>query len=60
MSFLAFKVRCAYKQDKVLSYNIWKGKLSLKIGEEKYEITHIDDLIALNLADEDDRVSFFK
>ena len=60
MAFLAYKVRLAYKSGKVQSHNFWKGRLSLKIGNDIYYITHIDDLIDINLADEQDQLSFFK
>ena len=60
LQFLLFKVRTAFKAKKITSYNIWKGKLSLKIDEQQFFISHIDDLIDIGLADEDDRLSFFK
>ena len=58
MQFLAYKVRAALKAKKIESYNLWKGKLSIKMANQNYSISHIDDLIELNLADEDDRLSF--
>ena len=59
MQFLAYKVRKAYSAKKINSWNLWKGKLSLKINEKTSVISHIDDLIVLNLATEEDRLSFF-
>ena len=58
MQFLAYKVRAALKAKKIDSYNLWKGKLSIKMANQNYNISHIDDLIELNLAEEDDRLSF--
>ena len=58
LQFLAYKVRVALKAKKIESYNLWKGKLSIKISNQNYNISHIDDLIELNLAEEDDRLSF--
>ena len=60
MQFLAFKVRKAFSAKKINSWNLWKGKLSLKINEKTSVISHIDDLIELNLATEEDRSSFFR
>ena len=59
MQFLAFKVRKAYREKKISSFNLWKGKLSCKIDEQNVNIDHIDDLIELNLADDEDKASFF-
>ena len=60
MQFLSFKVRKAYHAKKIKSYNLWKGKLSIKCNDDKdYVISHIDDLIDLDLADEEDRLSLF-
>ena len=56
MQFLEYKVRMAYKRKLIKSYNLWKGKLSLMLNEKKHFISHIDDLIILNLAEEDERV----
>ena len=60
MAFLAFKVRTAKKNGLIDSYNIWKGSLSIKVKDENFPISHIDDLIELDLATEDDVLSFFK
>ena len=60
MQFLAYKVRSALRQKKISSYNLWKGKLSLKIDDRDFKICHIDDLIDLNLAEDEDRVLLFK
>ena len=60
MAFLTYKVRTAKKNGKVESYNFWKGKLSLKLNNRTYPISHINDLIDLDLAVEEDRLSFFK
>ena len=60
MQFLYYKVRLSYKAGKILSFNLWKGKLSLKLENRNISIEHIDDLIDLNLADENDRLSFFE
>ena len=60
MQFLSYKVRKAYHAKKFKSYNLWKGKLSIKCNDDKdYVISHIDDLIDLDLADEEDRSSLF-
>ena len=62
MQFLFFKVRQASKSvgRNELSYNLWKGKLTIKLKEKDYAISHINDLIVLGLAEEDDRLLFFK
>ena len=60
MQFLAYKVRTALRQKKIASYNLWKGKLSVKIENRDYHISHIDDLIDLNLAEDEDKVLVFK
>ena len=60
MQFLHYKVRTAFKQKKISSYNLWKGKLALKIDNVDHIITHVNDLIDLNLAEEEDREAFFK
>ena len=60
MEFLAYKVRRAKKNGQIESYNIWKGRLSIKINDIKHSISHIDDLIILGLAEDDDRDSFFE
>ena len=49
MQFLYWKVRCAYKGKKIDSYNLWKGKLSIKIKDGVVNIDHIEDLINLEL-----------
>ena len=60
MQFLNYKVRCAFREKKIASYNFWKGKLSLKLKKDNKEITisHIDDLININLAVAEDRLDF--
>ena len=60
MSFLCFKVRSAMKAKTIESYNLWKGKLSLKVNGEEHYISHVEDLIELGLAEEVDRLNFFK
>ena len=60
MKFLSYKVRVARKEGKISSYNLWKGKLTVKRDDDDFVISHIDDLIELNLADEADRLSFLK
>ena len=60
VQFLFYKVRLALKSKKIDSFNMWKGKLSLKIQGNEHFISHIDDLIELNLADEGDQILFFK
>ena len=60
MQFLSFKVRSAYKSKLIESYNFWKGKLSLKQTGNEHRISHVDDLIGLGLAVEDDRSLFLK
>ena len=61
MNYLFYKVRCAWKDQKLNSYNLWKGRLTVKIEEndEQILITHINDLFKLNLANEDDIIHFF-
>ena len=60
LQFLAYKVRQAYKHKVIQSYNIWKGRISLKLVKdgENIFITHIQDLIDINLATEEDRNEF--
>ena len=60
MQFLSYKVRSAYKSKDIESYNLWKGKLSLKLNGSEHRISHIDDLIDLGLAVEEDRLLFLK
>ena len=45
MQFLAFKVRNAYREKKIASFNLWKGKLTCKIEEQDFKIGHIDDFV---------------
>ena len=54
LKFLHYKVRQAYK-------NLWKGILSVKLdaNSEIINIQHINDLIDIDLAIDDDRVSFY-
>ena len=56
LQFLHWKVRCAFKGKKIDSYNLWKGKLSIKIKNRDVNIGHIDDLINLELAVVEDRL----
>ena len=60
LQFLSFKIRQAKKDKKIAYYNIWKGKLSLKVDSEGelFVIHHIPDLIDLGLAEEKDRSDF--
>ena len=50
-NFLYFHVRQAYKLKKIHSYNLWKGKITIKAQE---------DLIKLNLVDENKIEEFYK
>ena len=59
MQFLAYKVRSALKAKNISSWNLWKGKLKIKLDNQTHVISHIDDLIELNLATENDRLLFF-
>ena len=61
LKFLHCKVRQAYKNKKILYFNLWKGKRSVKLGanSEIINIQHINDLIDIDLAIDDDRVSFY-
>ena len=61
LKFLHYKVRQAYKHKKISYFNLWKGKLSVKLGanSEIINIQHINDLIDIDLAIDDDRVSFY-
>ena len=59
MQFLSFKVRSTLKVKKIQSYNLWKSKLTLKCNGNDFVISHIDDLIDLNLAKPEDHLSFF-
>ena len=62
----AFPILCvmilslAYKAKNIASYNIWNGKLSLKIGKDDRDIyiSHIDDLINIGLASDEDILEF--
>ena len=60
MQFLSYKVRSAYKTKQIDSYNMWKGKLTLKMEKNGKNITisHVQDLIDIGLACEDDKQSF--
>ena len=62
LEFLFYKVRQASKAKgkNILSYNLWKGQLSITFNGTDHKISHIDDLIDLGLATEDDRMSLFK
>ena len=60
MSFLFYKVRSALSAKKIDAYNLWKGSLSIKMNGCDHNISHVDDLIDLGLAEEDDRLTFFK
>ena len=62
LEFLFYKVRQASKSrgKAALSYNLWKGKLTIKLNGVEHTIDHIDDLIELGLASDDDRMSLFK
>ena len=54
LQFLAWKIRMAYKSKKVKSFNVWRGKLSVTIDDEPIPVYHIQDLIDLGLAEEED------
>ena len=58
MQFLMYKVRCAMRGGKIQGFNFWKGKLSVKLNNKDFHVSHIDDLISLNLAVEEDRLNF--
>ena len=60
MQFLHYKIRQAKKAKKIESFNVWKGKLTLKISqnEDDIPIRHIQDLIDIELAEEEDREGF--
>ena len=56
--FLKYTARCVYREKRIKSYNLWKGKLSVAHNNYDIPISHIDDLIDLNLAGIEDRLSF--
>ena len=60
MQYLHYKIRQAHKLKQIFSYNVWKGKLSIKMLEDSPEtkIAHIDDLIDIGLASEEDKIKF--
>ena len=58
LQFLAWKIRMAYKSKAIKSYNIWRGKLTVTIDEETHPVYHIQDLINLGLAEEEDITKF--
>ena len=58
MQFLVYKARCAYREKKIKSYNFWKGKLSVTIDNINFPISHVEDIIDINLADIDERLDF--
>ena len=60
MQFLAFKVRQAKRNNKIVSYNLWKGRLSLKLVKDgpDTKIQHIQDLVDIGLATEEDLSRF--
>ena len=60
MGFMFFKVRQAHKGKKIEAFNLWKGKLSLKLNGNEHFISHIDDLIEFDSAEEDNRLLFLK
>ena len=57
--FLAYVIRKALASKSIESYNIWKGKITLKVHGVQHYISHIQDLIDLNLANEEDRINFY-
>ena len=66
MEFLYYKVRTNAKslgkgQDgkNILTYNLWKGRLTITLRGTEFTISHIDHLIDLELASEDDRMLLF-
>ena len=60
MQFVVYKVRCSLKEKKIHSFNLWKGRLSVKLYQDGRDlvINHIEDLIRAGLANEDDRDKF--
>ena len=60
MQYLAYKVRQALRDRKIVSYNIWKGKLSVKLvlNGRDIVISHVQDLIDIHLACEEDKQYF--
>ena len=60
MNYLMWKVRIASKSKKIDKYNLWKGKLTVTVNGMDHDISHIDNLIELELAESKDRVDFFK
>ena len=58
--FIFYKIRDAHKRKAIASFNLWKGKLTIKLMENgpAIQISHISDLIENGLADETD-VNFF-
>ena len=62
LRFLHFKVRKALKEEKINSFNLWKGKLTIKfmVNDTPIPVTHINDLLQYELASEDDINEFFK
>ena len=49
----------AYKAKNIASFNIWKGKLSLKLGKDDRNIyiSDIDNVININLGSDEDSLA---
>ena len=62
MQYLCYLARTCKKQKTIDSYNLWKGRLTIKMGgtDTQIHIRHIEDLIDLGLATEDQREKFYK
>ena len=58
LQFLTYKIRGALKDKKIQKYNVCKGNVTVTISGKVYKIFHIQDLINLGLAEEEDRVKF--
>ena len=62
MQYLCYLVRTCKTEKTIDSYNLWKGRLTIKMGgsETPIPIRHIEDLIELELAGEGHREKFYK
>ena len=61
MQYLFYLTRLAASNKTIDSYNLWKGRLTVKLGgnDEKITIRHIEDLIELGIAGENHREKFY-
>ena len=61
MQYLCYLTRLAKKNKTIDSYNLWKGRLTVRMGgtEENIAIRHIEDLIELDIAGENHREKFY-